>query len=105
MSEGERRREVERIVLRERKHRDPVVLAAMIGDLQKGVNRLGVFCLAGTPENILMWSHYSNGHTGFCLEFRHEDEPFLGRALPLTYAEEYPSAVYLWDSPDEEALE
>lgn len=29
----------------------------------------GVVCFTTTPVNELMWSHYSDCHTGFCLEF------------------------------------
>lgn len=28
-----------------------------------------VFCLSENPNNILMWSHYANGHKGVCLGF------------------------------------
>jgi len=28
----------------------------------------GVFCAAGRPDNILMWSHYAESFTGVCLE-------------------------------------
>lgn len=28
-----------------------------------------VGCLSGTNESILMWSHYANSHTGFCIEY------------------------------------
>ena len=30
---------------------------------------LGVYCLTELNNNVLMWSHYSNKHTGFCVEF------------------------------------
>lgn len=29
----------------------------------------GVNCLSELNNNLLMWSHYSNKHTGFCVEF------------------------------------
>ncbi len=28
---------------------------------------IGIVSLTTTPENILMWSHYANSHTGFCI--------------------------------------
>lgn len=31
--------------------------------------RLGMLCLSETPDNLLMWAHYSASHTGFVLEF------------------------------------
>lgn len=30
---------------------------------------LGVICLSRKWDNILMWSHYANSHTGFCVGF------------------------------------
>lgn len=32
-------------------------------------NEIGILCLSETPDNILMWSHYSANHTGFVIEF------------------------------------
>lgn len=29
-----------------------------------------VFCMAKSCKNKLMWSHYANGHKGYCLEFK-----------------------------------
>ena len=39
------------------------------------VANIGICCLSRNPLNILMWSHYSNNHEGFCLEF---SVPFSG---------------------------
>jgi hypothetical protein len=30
---------------------------------------VGILCLSETPDNLLMWAHYSKNHTGFVLEF------------------------------------
>ncbi|KAF0121624.1 MAG: hypothetical protein FD152_3795 [Xanthobacteraceae bacterium] len=30
----------------------------------------GVYCLSGTWNSQLLWSHYGNGHTGICIRFR-----------------------------------
>jgi len=29
----------------------------------------GIFSLAGNKSNLLLWSHYANGHEGFCVGF------------------------------------
>lgn len=29
----------------------------------------GIFSLSSDPKNIIMWSHYSNSHKGFCVGF------------------------------------
>lgn len=50
----------------------------------------GILCLAASPKNILMWSHYADNHKGCCLEFSTEEQPF-SHALPVNYLPEYPS--------------
>jgi hypothetical protein len=31
--------------------------------------QIGVLCLSGVKDDILMWSHYADSHRGICLEF------------------------------------
>jgi len=38
--------------------------------LEKALSEIGVLCLAGSNNNMLMWSHYTDKHKGFCLGFR-----------------------------------
>lgn len=41
-----------------------------INTIMKSINdTIGILCLSETPDNILMWSHYSANHTGFVIEF------------------------------------
>lgn len=49
------------------------------------INDFRIFCLSANRENILMWSHYSSGHKGFCLEFRQISESVLGPAYKVAY--------------------
>jgi hypothetical protein len=95
-SETDRRNEVDHIIA-EGRHRDSRVWEGLTKGIQADVDRLGVYCLSELPDHILMWAHYSNGHTGFCVQFRHENEPFLGRAQPVIYSEAYPDAVSIPD--------
>lgn len=30
-----------------------------------------MYCFAKEPNNNILWSHYSNNHSGFCIEFEH----------------------------------
>src|SRR5436190_15045032 len=39
------------------------------GLAKASASRLGVFSLSLDPLNILMWSHYSSNHSGFCVGF------------------------------------
>jgi hypothetical protein len=51
----------------------------------------GILCLSEKRDDILMWSHYAGGHSGVCLEFKYDPgEKFLGYALPVHYADEFP---------------
>lgn len=47
----------------------------------------GIFSVSATEKDILMWSHYSDGHTGFCIEFNREPDNFLNDAKPVEYPE------------------
>lgn len=49
----------------------------------------GVCCFARDPRNVLMWSHYANGHKGVCLRYEFaRDIPVLARAMRVQYLEE-----------------
>lgn len=47
----------------------------------------GVFCLSEINDNILMWSHYTEGHKGFCIEFIRANDNDLGpnSCVPVIY--------------------
>lgn len=59
--------------------------------IQKSVYKVGVLSLSATDRNILLWSHYSAGHTGLCLKFEAtEHTPFFGAAQQVIYRDNYP---------------
>ncbi len=33
------------------------------------IKKFGVYCLSEKKDDILMWSHYSNGHKRLCIEY------------------------------------
>jgi len=45
-------------------------------DYAKG--KIGVYSLSEDPNNIIMWSHYSDRHKGFCIEYRRSKDNILG---------------------------
>lgn len=100
LSEEARSAKVDEIIASGR-HRDPSVYEDTTTNTQAQVDALGVFCLAGNPDSILMWAHYTAGHSGFCVQFLHRDEPFLGRAQDVRYSATYPEIVYPVDSNDD----
>lgn len=55
------------------------------------LNFTGLYCLTQIPDNILMWSHYANGHNGLVLEFDVTKEYTLFyEAIEVHYSKEYP---------------
>jgi hypothetical protein len=63
---------------------------------------IGVLSLSEVKDNLLMWSHYSQGHEGFVLEFDEAHSFFGGRKAikdeiwglhKITYSEERPQTV------------
>lgn len=69
-----------------------------------------VCCLSTVPDNILMWTHYADAHSGICLRFRplsQESELVTERlmhfeyALPVQYTDKRPIINVLKRSPEE----
>ncbi|HEU0079373.1 MAG TPA: DUF2971 domain-containing protein [Longimicrobiaceae bacterium] len=54
------------------------------------LNQRGVCCFSETVDNLLMWSHYTGGHHGFCLEFDTSYEPFH-QAKKVEYSDAVPA--------------
>lgn len=54
-------------------HNNPTYLKTEAKRLQKvlsnAVKKLGILCMSEVSNDILMWSHYSDGHRGICLQF------------------------------------
>jgi len=42
-------------------------------EIQQMANRFRISCFAETPYSMLMWSHYSHYHQGFCVEYETPD--------------------------------
>jgi hypothetical protein len=49
----------------------------------------GVCCFSEKRDDLLMWSHYADGHRGFCLELDGSLDPF-SQARKVTYADKVP---------------
>lgn len=64
----------------------------------KDVGSLGVFSMSAIKDNILMWSHYSNHHKGFCVEFVRSSDNLLGNI-------EMTKPVYYSDYPEVDPLD
>ncbi|WP_368289308.1 DUF2971 domain-containing protein (plasmid) [Kluyvera intermedia] len=64
----------------------------------------GIVCLTHKNDNFLMWSHYANSHTGFCIGF---DDSFShsiedrGVEGDVVYVDSYPRYNYYTDAPED----
>ena len=62
-----------------------------VAEIHKGVGRaVGIACFAQRWNNVLMWSHYANKHTGICVEYDF-DIPFETAPNSLLLPVEYTS--------------
>ncbi|HET6401238.1 MAG TPA: DUF2971 domain-containing protein [Candidatus Kapabacteria bacterium] len=73
---------------------------------KKSALRLGIFSLSVDGLNILMSSHYSNGHTGFTIGFNGEllvsslPSEEWGKPTEVSYDDEYPAIDPTDQSPE-----
>jgi hypothetical protein len=67
--------------------------AAVVRSMQHGQWKIfssrTVYSLAGSALPPLLWSHYADGHRGYCWIFDQQIMP-LGGAIKVTYQEEFP---------------
>ncbi len=52
-----------------------------------------VLCLSSRRDSILMWSHYSNYHRGFCIEYDAKEVLWRYSFKPIIYSDEYPNSL------------
>ncbi|WP_254619259.1 DUF2971 domain-containing protein [Vibrio metschnikovii] len=57
--------------------------------IDKFIENRGVSCFSEVNDELLMWAHYSDKYTGFCLEFATDNELF-SKANKVKYVDELP---------------
>ena len=90
-------------ILNDLKRRSNEGAAAMQELLARKFNEnFGVLSLTRTPDSLLMWAHYANGHQGFVIEFDerhpwfhqgHEGFAHLGHLRDVRYSKRRPYAT------------
>lgn len=66
--------------------------------IQQNISKSYICCFAEEKDNLLMWSHYTNSHTGVCLKFDiTEDTDFFYIPIHVNYSENYPRENYIKD--------
>ena len=70
--------------------------------LKNMMSDISVLCLSATCSDILMFSHYTDGHRGFCLQFEVRKDPSLSIAKKVSYGKSnrYPRLNRLTDSSE-----
>ena len=79
----------------------PFVAAGIARSLPASLDRkLGLLCLAEESNSLLMWAHYTSGHTGFVIQFdsthpffamKTDAPPPVGRLMKVTYSPTRPN--------------
>ena len=84
----------------------PLIGAMDDDEISKLIGDFRIFCLSANRENILMWSHYSSGHKGFCLEFKNISESILGPAYQVEYPPDnkYPLVTFFEEEKAKERV-
>jgi hypothetical protein len=61
----------------------------------KNLSEVRICSFTTQKENLLLWSHYTNSHEGFCVEYDATKFP-IAYTFKVLYQDEYPEAVYPW---------
>jgi hypothetical protein len=74
--ESVRRARINGNLLKHQEHKYITNLRMILNDIESMnkiyedfIIKIGVYCLSAINDDILMWSHYAEGHRGMCLEF------------------------------------
>ena len=74
-------------------------------EIAKIMANVSIFCVSETHDNLLMWSHYAENHTGAVIKFLalpDVDSPLL-MAQPVHYSEHFPRLEFTGLRNSEEA--
>lgn len=66
-----------------------ILESGLSGCLNKIKDAVRVVCLSEVYDSMLMWSHYAQNHTGFCIEYDFEEKDMFYKHLhPVVYTKE-----------------
>jgi len=62
---------------------------SLTGCMDKLKNAVRVVCLSEVYDSMLMWSHYAQNHTGYCIKYDFEESDIYYKHLyPITYTKD-----------------
>ncbi len=74
----------DRKVVRHLKEKSDLIREKFFDDARKNLNsKIGILSLSRRWDSALMWSHYTNSHTGFCVGFKRSHPTFNHKGNPL----------------------
>lgn len=68
--------------------------------IKANFSKLGVCCFSRNVNSILMWSHYSENHKGFCLEFHSNRNRYGINPLDVNYVDTFLKASFYENKND-----
>jgi hypothetical protein len=71
------------------RHRFAQPIPGLDVGLERITKAIGLYSLSASPDNLLMWAHYSDSHKGVCVEFDTRSWPF-NLAWRVHYSRQYP---------------
>jgi hypothetical protein len=78
--------------IRSNVHRLDTTYDRVRADMKSAHDRAGLYFLSEVGDQILMWSHYGDGHRGYCIEFEATDSTLVFRcAQKVVYQDDYPA--------------
>lgn len=77
------------------------VLSDFYTDLRKEVK---VACFTPHIEEILMWSHYSNSHKGYCIEYDIPDDDDRAKLHKVNYDDKFPEVSELLNKNNKKSI-
>lgn len=67
-------------------------------EIKQNINDSGICCFSKNNDNILMWSHYAQNHSGVCLKFDlKKDIVFFTYPFPVNYKADFPTINVITD--------
>lgn len=62
--------------------------------VHQGFQNMGMCCFSKAFDNILLWSHYTEGHKGVCIEFDQEKLERIEKTvlIEMDYSDDFPTA-------------
>ena len=69
-------------------------------EMERVTESVGIFCLSARNDSLLMWSHYTDGHRGICLQFSTGQGQLFGCTLEQVIYQDLHPELAITDTND-----